>query len=160
MQEHLIHIKQDFRKKDITSIANQIVEDYLNNGTDIIKVADMMAKIEFLIKEIKADSRYIDYLYEELNKYPKGKYQTANGTKIETSENGTRYDYGNCNDNKINALLKQQAEIEKEIEKRKEFLFTCPIEGLKVVDEETGEVEVLYPPIKSSKSSYKVTIAK
>jgi len=48
--------------------------------------------------------------------------------------------------------------VDEALKARKEFLKTVPIEGLTVVDTASGETVTVYPPSKSSNSSYKVSL--
>jgi hypothetical protein len=125
---------------------------------NVIEMADAFAKVEMLIKEIKSSPAYIDYLREEVSKYGKS-HTTSSGTKIELAEVGTKYDYQTCGDSKLEELNTKLISIENAIKERQTFLKTIPVSGMDVVLE-GGEVCKLYPPIKTSTSSVKCTIAK
>jgi hypothetical protein len=125
---------------------------------NVIEMADAFAKVEMLIKEIKSSPAYIDYLREEVSKYGKS-HTTSSGTKIELAEVGTKYDYQTCGDAELVRLNDQLLNIENAIKERQTFLKTIPVSGMDVVLE-GGEVCKLYPPIKTSTSSVKCTIAK
>ena len=59
-------------KKEIESLASWMIEEVLNDGK-CLDLAERIAATEYLIKAIKADKRYVDYVREELAKN-KGKY--------------------------------------------------------------------------------------
>jgi hypothetical protein len=129
----------------------------MENG-NIIEAADMIAKIELFIKEIKGNPEYIDYLRYEVAKYGQS-MTTATGTKIELSEVGTKYDYVFCEDDIYNELVIRRDALDEQIKERQQFLKTLPSEGIDIINED-GVVSRIYPPSKSSTSSVKCTIQK
>jgi hypothetical protein len=107
---------------------------------------------------IPEDKELINMLRDEVTKYGKS-FTTPRGVKFELAETGTAYDFSQCNDPEL-ALLEQQAkELTEKVKARKEFLKTVPSKGLEVHAGE-GELVTVYPPSKSSKSSYKVILPK
>jgi hypothetical protein len=156
--EQLPIISNQLTKTQIKLIAQQSVNDLLERGNPI-QVAEAISKMELLIKEIKADQRYIDYVREELIKLGKST-QSESGTKIECAEVGTKYDYNNCGDTKWQMFKQQVDSATQSLKEREEFLKTIPYGGLQVLDDVTGELVHINPPIKTSTSSYKVTIGK
>jgi hypothetical protein len=144
-------------KTQLKVIAQQTIYNSLETG-NVIAMADAFAKVEFLIKEIKSFPAYIDYLREEVSKYGKS-HTTSSGTKIELAEVGTKYDYQTCNDAELVNLNSKLLEIENAIKDRQAFLKTLPISGIEIILD-GGEVAKIYPPIKTSTSSVKCTIAK
>lgn len=108
--------------------------------------------------KIPEDKQFVDLVRTEILKYEKGVHTTPRGVKFETCETGTAYDFSQCNDQE---LLKLQSEAEAASEKlkaRKEFLKTVAVSGLDVIDTDSGEVYKIYPPSKTSNSSYKITM--
>lgn len=156
--EQLPVISTELTKTQIKLIASQSVTDLLERGNPI-QVAEAISKMELFIKEIKSDQRYIDYVREELTKFGKN-FQTSSGTKIECAEVGTKYDYNNCGDTKWQMFKQQVDSATASLKEREEFLKTIPYGGLQVLDDVTGELVHINPPIKTSTSSYKVTIGK
>lgn len=107
---------------------------------------------------IPEDKELIGMIREEVGKYGKT-YTTPRGVKFELAETGSSYDFSQCNDPEL-ALLEQQAEEHaKKLKERKEFLKTVPTKGLEIHSGD-GELIKIYPPSKSSKSSYKVSLPK
>jgi len=156
--EQLPLITRQLNKTEIKMIAQQSVDDLLENGNPLF-IAETLSKMELFIKEVKADSRFTEYVREELIKYG-NKKETESGTKLEIAETGVDYDFTNCNCEKWKQLNEQLTNLKKDIKEREEFLKRIPYQGIKELDEETGTLVHLYPPAKTSKSSYKVTIAK
>lgn len=145
------------KKSDIKSMANSAVESVMEKG-NVLVVAEALSVMETFIKEVKADDRFKEYTREETSKYPKG-YVSPSGAKIECAETGTKYDYSQCHDPELFSLTTEMEFLKIKIEERQKFLKTVPIQGMKFVDED-GEVFMLYPPSKTSTSSYKVTLSR
>ena len=150
-------ITSEFTKAQIKIVAKHFIEEVLDSGR-IIESADLLAKMELLIKEMRQDSDFIDSVRTEITKYGKN-YTTATGTKIELAEVGTKYDFTQCGDKELIRLEAINDELEIKISDRKAFLKTIPIGGIEVVDAD-GEVCTYYQPIKTSTSSIKTTISK
>lgn len=165
MKTEMLNIEfntDELTKSTIKDLANQTIDNWLSNGIDIIRIAEIFAKYENFIKAIKDDERYLNYLLEELAKYH-GCFVSHTGTKIESSENGTRYDFNGCNDPEYNELKNELDVIKEKVTAREEFLKHLPKEGMEVICKTKlhGEVVAyIYPPLKQSKSGYKITIRK
>jgi len=69
----------------------------------------------------------------------------------------TSYDFSFCQDQKLNELEAQMETLKKEIEDRKTFLKSIK-DFTTFINNETGEVETVYPPIKRSSYGVKVTL--
>lgn len=78
------------------------------------------------------------------------------GVKVECAEVGTKYDYARCGHPRWNELQAKKAEIEEELKnleaklklEKSEFIY---------VNIETGESTKCLPPLKTSKTSTKIT---
>jgi hypothetical protein len=143
-------------KTELQNIATSLVDEVLDRGIPF-EMAEKIAATEQLIKMMKADKRLINYVREELDKY-KGKYTTESGSKIEAAETGSAYDFTNCNDPVLLEMQENLDMAEIQIKARKEFLKTVPKEGIDIRHED--ELITIYPPSKSSTSSYKITLSK
>jgi len=148
-------INEKISKQDIKKLANDVVDNVCITG-DIVNLAENLAKMDLLIKEIKDNSNYKDYILNEVSKYGKS-HITASGTKIELAEVGVKYDYAQTGDFILVDLELQKAIIENKIKERQTFLkaISKPIEVLFA-----DELVTLYPPAKTSTSSVKITISK
>jgi hypothetical protein len=152
-KETLPSIKEGLSKKQIADLAEQSVSNVLDEG-NVFQVAEALAAMEEFVKNVRKNERFVEFLREELNKH-QGRLITNSGAKIETCEAGVTYDYS-CNgewrelDEQIKMLTEQKKSVE---EKLRRF-----IPGRMVVDTETGEV--LEGPIKTSKSTYRITLSK
>jgi hypothetical protein len=151
-------ISAGYTKTQLKIAADSVVNDIIENG-NALPAAEALSAMENFVKEVKGNKQYIDFVRDEIAKHGKVA-NTGSGTKIELAEVGTKYDFSNCEDHKIIELENKINLLDSELADRKDFLKTVPLSGLLVTDENTGETYKVYPPLKTSTSSYKVTIAK
>jgi len=154
----VLFIQGDYSKTSIHKLATMLIEQVLEIGNPL-ELAEQIAASENLIKSIKEDKRFADYVREQLDQY-KGKFNTESATKIEAAEVGTKYDFSVCNDVILTNHEKELEKAEFMVTNRKGFLKNVPPEGLIITDALTGETWTVYPPSKTSTSSYKITLAK
>jgi hypothetical protein len=150
-------ITHEINKTTLKKMASSTLDELMENGR-IIEAADMIAKMEFFIKELKNNPEYVDYLRYEVAKYGGG-HTTPSGTRIELAEVGTKYDYVFCEDDILNDMTIQREALDEQIKERQEFLKRLPSEGIDIITN-YGEVKRIFPPSKSSTSSIKCTISK
>lgn len=143
-------------KTQIKIVAQNSVQELLNNG-NILEAAEMISIMETFIKEVRASKEFTEYVRDEVSKNGKD-VTNASGAKIELAETGVRYDYSNCGDLELQVLEQQLATIEESISKRKEFLKSLPLAGIELLNGD--ELIKVYPPSKTSSSSYKITLCK
>ena len=152
-KETLPSIKEGLSKKEITDLAEQSVNNVLEQG-NVFQVAEALAAMEEFVKNVRKDERFVEFLREELTKH-RGRLTTNSGARIETCEAGVMYDYSSNGewrelDHQIKILTDQRKTVEEKLRK------LAP--GRMAVDPETGEV--LEGPIKTSKSTYRITLSR
>lgn len=146
------------KKSEIFSMAVNAFENVLETG-NFLQSAEALSAMENFIKQLKDNDNFKSYIRDEIAKHPGG-FVSTSGAKIELAETGVEYDFSNCND-AILIDLEEKALYEKiKVDTRKKFLKNVPLAGLEIVDKESGEVTTIYPPVKTSQSSYKVTLSK
>ena len=159
MEKHLAQpnvlpsISEGLSKKQIADMADESVMQLLDDG-NVFQVAEALAAMEEFVKTVRKDERYIQYLRDELAKH-QGRLVTASGAKIEACEAGVSYDYSS------NAEWRELEAERFEIERRKRALeekLRILAPGRVAVDPETGEM--LEGPLKTSKSTYRITLAR
>jgi hypothetical protein len=143
-------------KTDIHCMAQNAIDAVLEQG-NALKVGEALSAMEAFIKEIKGDDRFKDYVREECAKYPKG-YISPSGAKVELAETGTKYDFSKCDDPIYEMYSQKLLSVQNSLKEREAFLKTVPLEGLEIRFED--ELIRVFPPSKSSISSYKITLSK
>jgi hypothetical protein len=151
--ETLPSITDGLSKKQIADLAEQSVNNVLEQG-NVFQVAEALAAMEEFVKNIRKDERFVAFLRDELTKH-RGRLTTSSGARIEVCEAGVAYDYSSNAewkelDQQIKILIEQRKIVEENLRK------LAP--GRMVVDPETGEV--LEGPIKTSKSTYRITLSR
>ena len=143
-------------KTQVKVIAQKSIQELLNNG-NILEAAEMISVMETFIKEVRASKEFTEYVRDEVSKNGKD-ITNPSGAKIELAETGVKYDYSQCGDYQLQMYEQQLESLENSIDMRKQFLKTLPPSGIEIVDGD--EVNRIYPPSKSSTSSYKITLSK
>jgi len=151
--ETLPSIREGLSKKQIAELADQSVGNVLEEG-NIFHVAEALAAMEEFVKNVRKDERFVEFLREELVKN-RGRLITNSGARIEVCEAGVSYDYSANGewrelDEQIKIVCEQRKAVEEKLKK------VAP--GRIAVDPETGEV--IEGPIKTSKSTYRITLSK
>jgi hypothetical protein len=159
MAKHLVQpdtlpsITEGMSKKQIADMADESVGRVLEDG-NVFQVAEALAAMEEFVKTVRKDERYVQYLRDELAKHH-GRLVTASGAKIEMCEAAVSYDYSG------NAEWREMEAERYELERRRKALeekLRLLAPGRVAVDPETGEM--LEGPQKSSKSTYRITLAR
>ena len=146
-------IREGLSKKQIFEMADQSVATVLEEG-NVFGVAEALAAMEEFVKSVRKDERYIQFLRDELAKH-QGRLTTASGARIELCEAGVFYDYS------ANAEWRELEAARYEIERQKKAVeekLRLLAPGRVAVDPETGEM--LEGPQKTSKSTYRITLAR
>lgn len=143
------------------SLAKQKIFDTGNGLFEYIETVKFMAQINDRIfgnssSKIEPDKEFIDYARAEIKRNgEKEIFKTFRGVKFENAETGTSYDFSKCNDPVLVELEEKAKELAESVKARKEFLKTIKVsENILIGD----EVVTVYPPAKSSKSSFKVSL--
>lgn len=159
MAKHLVQpdtlptIREGLSKKQIAELADNSVGQLLEEG-NVFGVAEALAAMEEFVKTVRKDERFVQFLRDELAKHH-GRLVTASGAKLEMCEAGVSYDYSS------NAEWRELEAERFEIERRKKALeekLRLLSPGRVAVDPETGEM--LEGPRKTSKSTYRITLAR
>jgi hypothetical protein len=109
-------------------------------------------KLEYVAKSM------IEYLQPiAINEAEKNKGQVVNFTEIAVKDTGVKYDYSKCNYAPYNSLISQKKKIELD-QKTMESLLKSISKQTTIVDDATGEVLEVNPPIRTSGTSIVLTI--
>lgn len=116
----------------------------------LVQLRAMQQASERILKEIDSN------IMSEAGKYPGSTFEYM-GNKITKAEHGTKYDYSVCNDPIMDNLIEEAKILNEKIKARQERL-KAQTEPESILDPESGEVVVISPPTKKSKSGLNVQI--
>lgn len=141
---------------------NTFVEKFRNEMAagviEATKVAMQLKAMEDLIKELRSDPKVREIIMDEVDKHPEKKFG-IDGALFEKAETGVKYDFTVCGSSKWNDLTKNIAELKEQLQTEEEMLKKlCLNDGIEVVDKNTGEV--IKPPVRTSNTYVKITLAK
>jgi len=153
----IIGQQTDLTKDSINQVSDIIIQEFNSGKHDPL---DFLGKLEFMAQTLeKAIAQVREQALPELEKY--GQEAKAgvkkNGITFKVKETGVKYDYSNTSKwVAMNNELTQVKESMKALETQLKA-----IKGKQtLVDESTGELIELFPPIKSSKTTIEITIPK
>lgn len=138
----------------VAVLANTAIQAVIEGEIDPITAHINISKMENAIKAFKANDQVRDITLRELSKY--GKKQTFGDCTLEEVEAGVKYDYSSCGDSELAEMYKMRLMLDESIKQREAFLKNIPIAGIVIA--ETGEL--VYPPVKTSKTTIKTTFKK
>jgi hypothetical protein len=164
------YVTPDISKKGSFIAANNLYTSIMEGHSSAIQVAEMLKFVEETTKQLKeitdddGKNSFTDLVREEIvrNSDDGKSYTSKFGNKFELLEAGVKFDFSSCGDPIWNDLNQQLEKIKVELKERESFL-----KGLKssvkmdIINPKTGEIHEqveLYPPIKSSTSTYKQTM--
>ncbi len=138
-------------KSRIKDIANKAALSIDDGNCDPVDALIFVKKGSELFKELDAKIRPIaegKQIGVDFQKF---------GVKITEGMTGVKYDFTTCNDDVWNNL-NDTVEKGKELLKERETFLKSITKKLTVVDEGTGDVTEIHPPIKSGKLGFTLTI--
>lgn len=138
-------------KQQIELFAQQLEASLLNgevSGIDLIRFQKAMEKVFEKIKPTLTETAL-----NELELYEKT--PIIKGCEFSKIEAGVKYDYSGCNDAIYNESIKELEYFKNGLKQRETFLKAIK-EPMTIVNEITGEVVTINPPIKSSTTTVKV----
>lgn len=134
--------------------SDQLIQSVQNGEVNPIEILVQLKAFEKVservMKEIKPN------VLREAGKYPGSSFE-FNGNKIEKAELGTKYNYDTCNDPVYKQLMEEGKALSEKIKAREAFLKSLPGQTT-IVDDGSGEVITLSPPLKTSAYGVKVSI--
>lgn len=144
----------------------------MENGYGMLEYIEMLKFFEKVKEVIYGDSSqyaspeakagdkiFKDMILEEVQKGGKAGITSKRGTKFSVMENaGTVYHYENCGDPILSNLQLQLEEIKFKVKERQDFIKTVPANGLEI--RHGDELITIYPPYKTSTTTFKVTLPK
>jgi hypothetical protein len=141
-------------KTGVEIFSRQLVSAVQNGEVNPLELKALF-KIMEKVSE-KVDDEIKDNLLREAGKYSEKKFQ-AFGFEIEKAEVGTKYDYLACGDpiyEQRHAILEA---AKSQLKEREDFLKALR-DPLTIVDDESGEVATVRPPVKKSTEGLKFSM--
>ena len=160
----------DLTKKGVAKAAANIYTAVMEGTMSAVDIAVMLKFVDETGKSLKelsddnGNNTFVDLVRDEIEKNADdGKvFNTKHGVKFELYEAATKFDYESCGDPVWNRLSKEAELVKMKMKERESFL-----KGLKgsmtmnIMDPDTAEFHEnveLFPPAKSSTSTYKQTM--
>lgn len=145
-------------KFDQQMLANEIILPVIDGDVNPIDTYVKAKAIQDALKIVTDDDRIKDLVICEVEKY--GNNTTYNSASIQVKEMGVKYDYSGCNDDIYNALIHNIEVLKEKLKQRENFLKSITSDGATMVNEETGEVNKIYPPVKMAAQGIAITFKK
>lgn len=139
-------------------LANEIILPVIEGDVNPIDVYVKAKAIQDALKIVTDDDRVKDLVICEVEKY--GNNTTYNSASLQVKEMGVKCDYSVCNDSIYNDLVDNIEKLKETLKQREKFLKSISSDGTLIVNEETGEVNKIYPPIKMAAQGISVTFKK
>jgi len=150
-EELLSNLSGKESMRTLSEALSSNVEFGLTNPLEFrIKAKILIESLQNAIKQTE------DSCMTELDKYSNGKADVF-GSRAERVEAGVTYDFSECNHPRYNDILWQMEALEEEKKAIETFLKSLT-GRMQLVDEETGSIEIIFPPIKKSKTTIKITL--
>ncbi len=141
-------------KEQISSFANQLIRSVENGEVNALQLKAYFKAMEKAIKLVDDSTK--DSQLTEAEKYGEKKFN-AFGMQIEVCEVGTSYDYEHCNDPEWNSADSQVKTWTQTRKDREQFLRSLKKPEV-LVDQMSGEVVTINPPVKKSTTGLKFTV--
>lgn len=141
-------------KSGIDTFCRQLIDQVQNGEVNPLELKALLKTMEKIIERVDGETK--DNQLREAMKYSEKKFN-AYGCEIEKTEVATKYDYVSSGDPVYNQRLRIAEEAKIQLDERAGFLKALK-EPLTIVDDESGEVATVLPPVKRSTSGLKFTI--
>ena len=154
-------------KQGAVQAAFSFYQKIMNGETSAVSIVEAFKYVEDTYKALKectdeaGKNSLASLVRDEITRNSNdGKsYSSKNGTEFSLFEAGTKYDYTSCKDSEWADLQRQLEDVKDRIKDRETFLKSIK-KPLDVLDKESGEVTQIFPPIKTSTSTYKAELQK
>lgn len=142
------------KASEVASFVRQVVNCVKNGDVNPLEVLVMLRAVEAAAEEIREEIQ--ENVVRESDKYSEKKFEQY-GAIIEKSEVGTKYNYKRSGDTEWERLHSEVETLKARLSERESFLKSLK-DPLVVVDQMTGEVVTINPPLKTSKAGVRVYI--
>jgi viroplasmin and RNaseH domain-containing protein len=145
-------------KQEQQSFVEQLVQTAISGEVSPLKVEAQIKNIEDVVKRYRDDKRVKEALVNEYRRdFGEQKSADCYNARFTMAEVGVKYDYTACEDPEWEQLNKDAARLA-EAKKAREEILKAHAKPWVSVNEETGEVTTIYPPVKTGKTQVTVQI--
>lgn len=153
MDHNNITLFQDI--KSISELKEAAIARITGGETDPLKAYTTMSKYLKIIDEVMRDKAVKDTVIDYVERRGERGEVNTRECQVRVVESGVKYDYSECGHMKLDELYERRKELDAAIKSEEAFVKGLR-EPMTVVDEETGEVNRIYPPSKSSTTTVRV----
>jgi len=139
---------------EIDHVSDSVIKSVKDGEVSAIKVLIQLRAMERATGRILTEIKE-NYLTES-DKYPGNQFDFM-GNKVEKAELGTKYNFEHCGDPVWMHYSQAALAANNSLKDREAFLKALK-EPITIVDEQSGEICTIVPPLKTSTSGLKVTI--
>lgn len=139
----------------VAKFSKQLIESVRDGRTNPLELIVQLHALTKVYEEVKDEIE--ENVLTEANKYPE-KVIERYGARIEKAEVGVKYNYSSSRDVEWERLDSEIKSLEARKKDRETFLKALP-EPITTVNKDTGEVEEIRPPMKTSKTGIRIYLA-
>jgi hypothetical protein len=141
-------------KDGITAFVKQVVTEVKNGNVSALRLKLLCKTMESISEKIDKETRQ-----EQINEASSygDKPFDFHGAEIHLTSVKTEYDYAHCGDPEFETIDSKIKELTKQRKEREEFLKRLTKSEL-IVDQNSGELVTIKPPVKKQTDGVKVTI--
>lgn len=137
---------------EVANFSMQIIKAVQNGEANALEVLVMLRALEAVSELVREEIE--DNVLNEADRYNE-KVIERYGARIEKTEVGTRYNYFVTGDSEWERMNTEMQTLKRRLTERETFLKALK-EPLIVVNADTGELETIKPPLKTSKQGIRV----
>ena len=134
------------------SMKRNLLEGNISPIEAIVKAKSLYETLGAFLK----DEEVKECVINECGKYGKGENPSFAGAVIQVKDAAVKIDYSNCGDPVYERLCEEMDLLKSQMKEREAELKALS-KSRTVVDEETGEVYTLRPPVRSASTTYSIT---
>lgn len=143
-------------QKELVDIMKKSLADGETNPIEAVVKAKSMYEV---LSSFLKDDDVKELVVNECEKYGKGETPSFAGAKVQVKETGVKWDYTDCGDPVYDSLSIQMEELKQRMKQRESYLKTIT-ERKTEIDEATGEIYTILPPVRTATTSYSITYNK
>ena len=143
-------------QKELGDIMKKRLADGETNPIEaVVKAKSLYEVLSLFLKDDDVKRLVVN----ECSKYGKGETPSFSGAKVQVKETGVKWDYTDCGDLVYNSLVQQMEELKQRMKQRESYLKTITKRKTEI-DEATGEIYTILPPVRTATTSYSITYNK